>query len=290
MSGISIIPNLREMVYNRKKTMIGIGQRMKKIKLQIIDDNPDYCARLEEYLLSSGYFEVLPSAHDGIMALQSFETQLPDVALVDMVMPRMDGIELLRQLRKRGFSFKVIANSPFVDEEMVQLAQSLGASYFLAKPMEFSYVLARIVDVAGTATDDSDRAALRSMLSKDRRDVTRDEIIFNYLRVLGVPAHVTGYWYLKESIDYWVEHYGQLIGLTTEVYPHVAKKFNTTGLRVERNLRHAIECAWDNGGMASIDAQHKIFGYTVNDAKGRPTNKEFIALIADRTVHKLKKR
>lgn len=266
---------------------------MKRIKLQIIDDNLDYCMRLEEYMRASGFFEVLPSAHDGMEALKSFERELPEVALVDMVMPHMDGIELLRQLRERGYTPRIIANSPFIDEELVRMAQSLGASYFLAKPMEFCYVLARVVEVAGVGgagMDEAERAAFKSMLAKERRDVNRDEIIANYLRVLGVPAHITGYWYLKECVDYWVEHYGQLIGLTTCVYPHVAKKFNTTPVRVERNLRHAIESAWDNGGVASIDAQHKIFGYTVNDAKGRPTNKEFIAMIADRTVHKLKRR
>ncbi len=244
---------------------------------------------------SCGYFEVLPSVYDGVSALKSFEAELPDVALVDMVMPHMDGIELMRQLRERSYAnaIKVIANSPFVDEELVRMAQSLGAAYFLAKPMEFQYVLARVVDVAGTGgalMDEAERTKLRSMLSNQRRDVGRDEVITNYLRVLGVPAHITGYWYLKESIDYCVEHYGQIIGMTTIVYPYVAQKYGTTGVRVERNLRHAIEYAWDNAGVSSIDAQHKIFGYTVNDAKGRPTNKEFIAMIADRTVHKLKRR
>ena len=261
---------------------------MKKIRLQIVDDNLEYCLRLGEYMLSSGYFEVLPSAHDGFEALARFEADPPDVALVDMVMPHMDGIELLRQLRERGLSFKVVANSPFIDEELVRMAQSLGACYFLAKPMEFRYVLARVVDVAGAGMDERERAVFQSMLTQQRRDVDRDEIIANYLRVLGFPAHITGYWYAKESIDYWVEHYGQPISLTKTVYPHVARKFCATPLRVERNLRHAIECAWSNGGVASVDAQHKIFGYTVNDAKGRPTNKEFVAMIADRAVHRIR--
>ncbi|MCE5234551.1 MAG: sporulation transcription factor Spo0A [Clostridiaceae bacterium] len=263
---------------------------MKKIRLQIVDDNLEYCLRMEEYMLSSGYFDILPSAHDGAEALKYFETELPDVALVDMVMPHMDGIELLRQLRQRGYAFKVVANSPFIDEEIVRMAQGLGASYFLAKPMEFQYVLARVMEVAGAGMDESERTEFQSMLARARRDVNRDEIVANYLRAIGLPAHVTGYWYLKESIDYWVERYGQPVSLTKQVYPHVAQKFGTTATRVERNLRHAIECAWDNGGVASIDAQHKLFGYTVNDAKGRPTNKEFIAMIADRTVHRLKRR
>ena len=283
------------MVYNHEVENRVLGVRMKKIKFQIVDDNLDYCMKLEEYMRSCGYFDMLPSVHDGFEALKSFETELPDVALVDVVMPHMDGIELLRKLQERGYvgTVKVIANSPFVDEELVQMAQSLGAAFFFVKPMEFQYVLARVIDVAGaggTWMDEAERAKLRGMLSRQQRDVGRDEVIANYLRVLGVPAHITGYWYLKESIDYCVEHYGQVIGMTTVVYPHVAQKFGTTGVRVERNLRHAIECAWDNGGVSSIDAQHKIFGYTVNDAKGRPTNKEFIAMIADRTVHKLKRR
>ncbi len=266
---------------------------MKKLRLQIIDDNLEYCKSLEEYFLSSGYFDVLPSAHDGYEALSAFQACAPDVALLDMVMPHMDGIEFLRQIRQLGLSgsAKIIANSPFVDEELVRLAQSLGTSYFLAKPMEFQYVLARVMDVTGGGTmSATEHAAFQTMLSKQRRDVSREEIIANDLRVIGVPAHITGYSYLKESIDYCVERYGQRISLTTAVYPHVAKKFSTTPTRVERNVRSAIECAWDNGGVSNIDAQHKIFGYTVSDLKGRPTNKEFIAMLSDRTVQKLKHR
>ena len=266
---------------------------MKKLRLQIIDDKLEYCKRLEEYFVSSGYFEVIPSVHDGYEALSAFQTCTPDVVLLDMVMPRMDGIEFLRQVGQLGLNgcTKIIANSPFVDEALVRLAQSLGAAYFLAKPMELPYVLARVMDVAGGgAMSATEHAAFQTMLKKQRRDVSREEIIANYLRVLGVPAHLTGYPYLKESIDYCVERCGQRISLTTAVYPHVAAEFTTTPMRVERNVRSAIEWAWDNGGVSNIDAQHKIFGYTVSDQKGRPTNKEFIAMLSDRTAQKLKHR
>ena len=112
-------------------------------------------------------------------------------------------------------------------------------------------------------------------------------MITNYLRIFGIFVHVSGYIFLKTAIDYCIEHYGKVFGMTTVVYPYVADIHNSLPKRVERNIRHAIEYAWDYG---NINAQHRIFGYTVNDMKGRPTNKEFIALITDRTVTQLKHR
>lgn len=253
-----------------------------KQKLLLADDNRKYCLVLREYLDRAGAFEVLPYAHDGEMAVELIEGYRPNILILDMVMPKLDGIGVLRRIRELGLSgsISVFANSSFIDDNIVRCAQELGVVYFFAKPLNEELMVARITEFAL----DGHRTEGGFLV---RRDMDRERIILNYLRALGVPPHMSGYLFLKTDIDYCVERYQTVIGLTTAVYPYVAKIHDTAPGRVERNIRHAIEYAWNYG---DIDAQHRIFGYTVNDMKGRPTNKEFIALITDRTVTQLKHR
>ncbi len=262
---------------------------MPSLRILIADDNPQYCAALEDYFKKSGIFEVMPFVSNGAALLTCVTGDSPpDVIILDMIMPQLDGLSALRTMMEMGLTekIKVFANSTIINENLVMLAQKLGAVFFLSKPMEPQLMLERILSIVGQDTSSkSDSSVL--IRPKVARDAAAEQMTTNYIRMLCVPAHSSGYLYLKTAICYCVEHYGTIISITTVVYPYVASVHNATPGRVERNIRYAIEYAWEHG---NINAQHKIFGYTVNDKMGRPTNKEFVALITDRVVYQLKYR
>ncbi|MEG1547788.1 MAG: sporulation transcription factor Spo0A [Clostridia bacterium] len=264
---------------------------MHKLKLLIVDDNIQYCNALEAFFGGTDIFDVLPSAYNGVCVPDRVRIDNPDVMILDMVMPHTDGIGVLQQLRDGGLMerIRIFANSSFIDEGVVRLSQELGVAYFMAKPMQPQSMMERMIDILemNNRCNQGGQGNVAIVAKPPKRDVSREQMITNYLRILGVPAHASGYIYLKTGIDYCVENYGKVLGITTIVYPYIAKVHDSMPKRVERNIRHAIEYAWNYG---NIEAQHRIFGYTVTDTKGRPTNKEFIALITDKVVLQLKYR
>lgn len=259
---------------------------MIKKKLLIADDNEQYCKLLISCFEKSDAFDILAPAHDGAQALMRAQADRPDVMILDMVMPVMDGIGVLQAMNRQDLMryTSVFASSPFIDDRIVSYSQELGVMYFFAKPLSEEQLVDRVLHFVAAGSPGAYAPNTEFFIRPQGKDSGREQIISNYLRVVGVPLHVSGYTYLKSAVDYCVEHYGSVIGLTTAVYPYVAQKHGSEQRRVERNIRHAIEYAWDYG---DIEAQHKLFGYTVNDMKGRPTNKEFIALITDRVVAQL---
>lgn len=256
------------------------------ISLLIIDDNPRFASALAAAFESTGEFGECATLNDAFQALTRFESSPPDVAIIDMLMPRMDGAELLTLFRERKLASatKLIAISPLVNDEIVRMAQNLNVIYFIAMPMDPDLIVRRVLNIIGI---DITRQATPHGERAKHRDVSREQIISNYLRASGIPAHYKGYLYLKCAIDFVAENYGKNLGVTTDVYPEVARVFKTNPKLVERSIRHALDVAWYKG---DIDAQHKLFGYTVNDKKGRPTNKECIAMLADRTMMRMKYR
>ena len=166
------------------------------------------------------------------------------------------------------------------------MTQSLGFAYFIAMPTPaekiFKTAMRLLAVMKGTKAVEP-----QSQFAEKSRDIEQERIITNYLHILGVPPHISGYRYLKNAIEYTIEHYGKRMSVTLEVYPAVAEACNSTPKRVERNIRTALDRAWFIG---DIEMQHKLFGYTVNDNKGRPTNKECIAMLADRAMMRLKYR
>ena len=236
---------------------------MKKITVCIADMDVGYRASLRKALESSGSVEVVADAGDGLAALEAVETLHPQVLLTDTLLPGLDGLGLLRRIRGKGTRTIVITSA--VMDNTVQQARQAGAYAFLPKPADNKSLLEHITGAAAPP-DEQSTPQLEGMVTA-------------IIHEIGVPAHIKGYQYLREAIILTVENMDVINAVTKVLYPEVAKRFGTTPSRVERAICHAIEVAWDRG---DIETLQKYFGYTVNSAKGKPTNSEFIAMIADR--------
>ena len=242
----------------------------------LADANEEFRAMLREMIERTEEFQIAGITGDGAEAAHLLETLHPDLAVMDVLLPGMDGLSILRRLREQGGAMpKVILISAFCTDQVVGEAIGLGVSYFLPKPIQPDALLDRMQSVFGKEITPEDRAvALKNMVTA-------------VIHEIGVPAHIKGYQYLREAIIIAVNDMEVINAVTKVLYPAVAKQFNTTPSRVERAIRHAIEVAWDRGDLETL--QH-YFGYTVNSAKGKPTNSEFIALIADRLQLQMKRK
>lgn len=257
-----------------------------RIKVLIADDNKDFCDVLKSYLGNKDDLEVVAVAYDGTDAFNKIVETHPDIALIDSIMPRLDGLGLLdkinqSQLAKRPISIFFSSSS---QEKISQRAFELGADYFMVKPFDMDSLVNRIrqfknnIQPSNTTSIMAARAV--ENVKKDFCNAYNLETkVTNILHEIGVPAHIRGYHYMREAIIMSVNDMDVLNYITKELYPSIAKKCNTTPSRVERAIRHAIEVAWNRGKIEAIDT---LFGYTINNHKGKPTNSEFIALIADR--------
>ncbi|MBQ9931876.1 MAG: sporulation transcription factor Spo0A, partial [Firmicutes bacterium] len=206
------------------------------------------------------------------------------VLILDMIMPHMDGLGVLEKIAELDpeRKLKVILLSAMGQEPIIQKAINLGAEYYIMKPFDLSLLVKRIHQAVGT----EDAAAgkkkdLRSSVIRveDAREKDLEVDITNMIHEVGVPAHIKGYHYLRNAITMVVQDMDLLSAVTKELYPAIAKMNNTTPSRVERAIRHAIEVAWNRGKLETLNS---LFGYTVHNDKGKPTNSEFIAIIADK--------
>ena len=241
----------------------------------LADANEEFRGLLRNAIERSGEFTVVGSAGDGMEAVRLIGQYRPELVVMDVVLPGLDGLGVLKQLKDRGDAAKVIMLSAFCGDRVVAEAMELGASYFLSKPFETEALLDRMHSVFGQpAAPESGSGTLKNMVT-------------SIIHEIGVPAHIKGYQYLREAIIIAVDDMDVINAVTKVLYPEVAKRFATTPSRVERAIRHAIEVAWDRGDLETLQ---KYFGYTVSNAKGKPTNSEFIAMIADRLVLEQKSR
>ncbi len=257
-----------------------------KIKVLLADDNKDFCDVLVSYLERLGDMEIVGIANDGLEAYTKIKESSPDVVVLDGIMPRLDGLGLLEKINTEiglDKSPYCIMLSAMNQEKVTQRALELGAVYYMAKPFDMESLVSRIrqfnVSKLNNCFMDSSKNA------KTLNTISLEAKVTNILHEIGVPAHIRGYHYMREAIMMAVEDIDVLNYITKELYPSIAKKCNTTPSRVERAIRHAIEVAWSRGKVDAIDS---IFGYTVNNHKGKPTNSEFIALISDRLRLELK--
>ena len=234
----------------------------------LADANEEFREMMRESIEKTEEFTVVGSTGDGMEALRLLE-QKPDIALVNLVLPGADGFELLQQVKERGWPTKIIGTAVFCDEKMVAEAVAKGAAYFMLKPFRVEALLDRMHGLFSQPVTQEERAAAL----KNR--------VTEVIHEIGVPAHIKGYQYLREAIIIAVGDMEVINAITKVLYPAVAKRFNTTPSRVERAIRHAIEVAWDRGDLETLQ---KYFGYTVSNSKGKPTNSEFVAMIADRLV------
>ncbi|MDY3281862.1 sporulation transcription factor Spo0A [Dysosmobacter sp.] len=240
----------------------------KNCKVLLADANEGFRTLLAEQLGKTEGFTVAGAVGDGREALRVARETHPDLLVTDVILPGLDGLALLRQLPQEGRP-KVLVLSALYNDATVTDALNAGASYFMTKPCEMSALLDRMRSVAAPPERGEEHPAdLKNQVT---------EIIHE----IGVPAHIKGYQYLREAIMITVEDMDVINAVTKVLYPEVARRFATTPSRVERAIRHAIEVAWDRGDLETLQ---KFFGYTVSNTKGKPTNSEFIAMIADRLV------
>ncbi len=284
---------------------------MEKIRLMIVDDNRGFVEVLSEHFKTVNDVEVVATATDGAEAISLIESVTPDVVLLDMIMPKLDGMGVLEHVFhapnfKNVPKPRFIMISSFVQEIMIQKAMFLGASYFMIKPFDLVTLTQRIRTVAnegklyvlqesyveaqnyatGTMGAAYSYAPIFPVIEpKAHTDNSQLEVNVTRLMLeIGVPANIRGYQYLRDGILMAVEDAQVINAITKVLYPCIAKKYETTPSRVERAMRHAIEVAWSRG---QVEVFHQVFGYSINTGKGKPTNGEFIAMLADRVRLKM---
>ena len=267
---ISIVE--RRVTYGKKEENL-----VSKIKVCLVDDNRELIHMMEEYFNEQEDIEVIGTAFNGRDGLNMLQEQKPDVLILDIIMPHIDGLAVLNTLREQNqVMLNVIMLTAFGKEEVMKKAVALGASYFILKPFDLDHLADQIRQVEGTQVI---KAGTSKQSAKKEKKLDLEASITNIIHEIGVPAHIKGYMYLREAITMVYNDIELLGSITKVLYPAIAKKFNTTASRVERAIRHAIEVAWSRGNIESISA---LFGYTINISKAKPTNSEFIAMVADR--------
>lgn len=257
---------------------------MKKIKVGIADDNKEFCDILSDYLQDKDNIEISFIAHDGLKTIDGIREHLPDVLVLDMVMPHLDGLGVLETINSMDLTTypRTIILSAVGQETITQKSINLGAEYYIVKPFSFDILLKRINQLAGNDTQEDGKLNYARTINSSKNQLLHEDLevaITNIIHEVGVPAHIKGYHYLRDAIMMVVDDMDLLGAVTKELYPAIAKKNNTTPSRVERAIRHAIEVAWNRGKIETID---QLFGYTVQHDKGKPTNSEFIAIISDK--------
>lgn len=255
---------------------------MEKIKCAIADDNEMMLQLLDEIVSSDAELEVVGTATDGEEAYHMIKEKKPDVVLLDVVMPKLDGLGVLEKIQNDPavtYHPSFIMISAIGQEQITEDAFNHGADYYIMKPFGNEMVINRIKKIReqkkGIDTKKCNSFSRNESFTSD----DLENIVTEIIHEVGVPAHIKGYQYLRESIIMSVNDMDMLNSITKILYPTIAKKFDTTSSRVERAIRHAIEVAWSRGKMDTID---ELFGYTISNGKGKPTNSEFIALITDR--------
>lgn len=245
---------------------------MEKIKVFVVDDNPETISLVTSAVSMQSNMYVIDSASNGDEAYQKLKLLGKiDVLITDLIMPKVDGFHLLRKIReKKEVQVQhIIVMSALVNERVLGMVANLGSEMFLMKPLNTNSLIESISSMVHL--EESDYS-----IKKKEKDI--ESQITNLLHEVGIPAHIKGYTYLRTGILQTFHNPDYIGRITKLLYPEIAKRYKTTGSRVERAIRHAIEVAWTRGNIDTID---EIFGYTISASKAKPTNSEFIAMMAD---------
>jgi len=252
-------------------------------KIIIADDNRNLCQMLQKYIEGQQDLSIVGEAHDGLEAMELIQTRQPDLIILDLVMPSLDGLGVLERLNTKTTlpRPKVIMLTAFGQESLTHQAMTLGADYFILKPFDLAILGKRIRALTQNipASAPVQYSVASPVVATGGRGLNLYSEVTNVMHQIGIPAHVKGYQYIREAILMVVEDPSLLGAVTKELYPDVAKKYDTTSSRVERGIRHAVELAWERG---HTDTLKQIFGYSMNSDRQKPTNSEFIALLADK--------
>ena len=262
-----------------------------KITVLISDDNNEFATTLANYLEKDEDMQVVGMAKDGEEALSIISTLKPDVVLLDVIMPHLDGLGVLERLSSMRLEKRPICImlSAVGQDKITQKAITLGAQYYVVKPFDIEVLIKRIKELRYYQPSTNRGSFIVKETKSQYIDIPQqidkksedglEALVTNIIHEVGVPAHIKGYQYLREAIMMVVNDIDIINQITKQLYPDIAKKYHTTPSRVERAIRHAIEVAWGRGEPAVVE---NIFGYTVSASKGKPTNSEFIAMIADK--------
>lgn len=266
-----------------------------KVTILIADDNQEFARTLANYIQEQEDMEVIGLAKDGEEAIDMITNIAPDVVLLDVIMPHLDGIGVLEKINMIKSEKKptCIMLSAVGQDNITQRAISLGAEYYVVKPFDIELLIKRIRQLKDFKPSQNSNNFISREIKNQYIELNNssdeeknlEALVTNIIHEVGVPAHIKGYQYLREAIIMVVNDIDVINQITKSLYPKIAYKFNTTPSRVERAIRHAIEVAWGRGDQQTVE---KIFGYTISAAKGKPTNSEFIAMIADKLRLELK--
>ena len=249
----------------------------KRTTVLIADNSEEFTAALTTALNQAEGFQVIGTANDGEQAIRLLGERKPDALVLDLMLVKKDGISVLKAIANQEPKPATLATTGFVSDYVASAAANLGVRYLMLKPCDMTALVERLEEIRGGES-------LR-LTNRKPSQTSIESMVTNIIHEIGVPAHIKGYQYLREAIIIAVGDMDVINAITKVLYPQVAKTFGTTPSRVERAIRHAIEVAWDRG---DLDTLQRFFGYTVSNTKGKPTNSEFIALIADKLQLQLK--
>ena len=267
---------------------VNIGTNYNKItdivSVVVVDDNEKLLDNICDTLTKDQSIKIVGKAKNGEEGFDVIKKTAPDVVILDLIMPKMDGLSLMDKVHKEGMLIRTpffIITSAISNESVIQDAFGFGAGYYMLKPFETDMIIDRVKSVKSynKRIPENKKFVYAGEDRQQFMDRNIESDVTAIIHDVGVPAHIKGYQYLREAIIMSVNDNEMLNSITKILYPSIAKKFQTTASRVERAIRHAIEVAWNRGRMDTID---ELFGYTINAEKGKPTNSEFIALIADK--------
>lgn len=246
---------------------------MKKIKVLMVDDNVNLVGMVKEYFKNHEVISIDYTANDGLEGMKVIEENKDeiDAVILDLIMPNKDGMYVLETMKSRKISLPVIVATSYNASDVIREVSEYGVNYFILKPFELSDLEKRILDINKKKNKESKNI--------DFYHNNLQISITKILHELGIPSHIKGYQYIREAIGIIYEHPETIGGITKELYPELAEKFDTTVSRVERAIRHAIEVSWNRANWSLME---EIFGNSVDIDKAKPTNSEFIVTIADK--------
>ena len=252
----------------------------------LVDDNKEFCSLVQEYFADIEEFDMVGVANNGLEALEIMKEDPPNVLILDLIMPHLDGIGVMEEMYKLDLNkeVKTIILTAFGQEEFAQQVAELGAKYYIMKPVDLDKLVTRIKQLINPRQDYNNNIKLNNNVENFTK-MSLDKKITEVLHDLGVPAHIKGYLYLREAIELVIKDINLLGAVTKELYPAVAEKFHTTASKVERAIRHAIDVTWERGNITSLN---RYFENTVSKKSGKATNSQFIARIADELRLELK--
>lgn len=262
--------------------MEDLNDSKRKIRVYIAD-NTDFRNKFLTYFDDKEDFEILGWTDDGQKAVVDICSLKPDLVLLECILPNLDGFAVMNKLvEKMGINLpKIIVQSALSHEGFVNKAINLGATYFVVKPVSMETIESRMRDVMDLDNMSSSQNTLQIQNQTKLKNRVLEEKISNIFITVGIPAHIKGYQFLREAIKMAIETPDIINSITKKLYPSIAQKFDTSSSKVERAIRHAIEVAWNRGKIENINS---IFGLKVYNSNEKPTNGEFIALVADKMI------